>query len=88
MIASHHSLKEQYVYEQLQQSEYGFSLIMWLCIALNRTPTIDCYWVGAVPNIQLRLVNVEFAWPGWLDTMWHFQKGCPPTYFQLRLSGC
>ena len=33
--------------------------IIWLCIALNRTPNIDCYWVGAVPNIQLRLVNVE-----------------------------
>ena len=24
--------------------------IIWLYIALNRTPSIDCYWVGAVPN--------------------------------------
>ena len=24
---------------------------IWLYIALNRTPNIDCYWVGAVPNI-------------------------------------
>ena len=22
--------------------------IIWLYIALNRTPNIDCYWVGAV----------------------------------------
>ena len=26
--------------------------IIWLYIALNRTPNIDCYWVGAVPNIN------------------------------------
>ena len=26
-------------------------LIVWLYIALNRTPNIDCYWVGTVPNI-------------------------------------
>ena len=25
-------------------------IIIWLYIALNRTPNIDCYWVGAVPN--------------------------------------
>ena len=25
-------------------------IIMWLYIALNRTPYIDCYWVGAVPK--------------------------------------
>ena len=23
-------------------------VILWLYIALNRTPNIDCYWVGAV----------------------------------------
>ena len=23
---------------------------IWLYIALNRTPNIDCYWVGAVPK--------------------------------------
>ena len=26
--------------------------IIWLYIALNRTPNIDCYWVGAVPKVQ------------------------------------
>ena len=26
-------------------------LIIWLYIALNRTPNIDCYWVGAVPKL-------------------------------------
>ena len=26
-------------------------IIVWLYIALNRTPNIDCYWVGAVPNL-------------------------------------
>ena len=25
--------------------------IIWLYIALNRTPNIDCYWVGAVPEV-------------------------------------
>ena len=24
--------------------------IIWLFRALNRTPNIDCYWVGAVPK--------------------------------------
>ena len=24
--------------------------ILYLCIALNRTPNIDCYWVGAEPK--------------------------------------
>ena len=27
-------------------------LIIWLYIALNRTPDIDCYWVEAVPKFQ------------------------------------
>ena len=26
-------------------------IIVWLYIALNRTPNIDCYWVGAVPKL-------------------------------------
>ena len=26
--------------------------IIWLYIPLNRTPNIDCYWVGAVPNLN------------------------------------
>ena len=26
--------------------------IIWLYIALNRTPNIDCYWVGAVPKVK------------------------------------
>ena len=25
--------------------------IIWLHIALNRTPNIDCYWVGEVHNL-------------------------------------
>ena len=25
--------------------------IIWLYIALTRTPNIDCYWVGAVPKV-------------------------------------
>ena len=29
--------------------------IVWLYIALNRTPNMDCYWVGAVPNIWVLL---------------------------------
>ena len=26
--------------------------IIWLYMALHRTPNIDCYWVGAVPKIS------------------------------------
>ena len=26
--------------------------IIWVYIALNGTPNIDCYWVGAVPNLN------------------------------------
>ena len=26
-------------------------LRIWLYIALNRTPSIDCYWVGAVLKV-------------------------------------
>ena len=25
---------------------------IWLLIALNRTANIDCYWMGAVPNLN------------------------------------
>ena len=28
-------------------------VIIWLYVALNGTPNIDCYWVGAVPNTYL-----------------------------------
>ena len=28
--------------------------IMWLYIALNRIPSIDCYWVGGVPKVECR----------------------------------
>ena len=28
-------------------------LIIWLYIALNRTPNIDCYWGGRYPIIRL-----------------------------------
>ena len=27
-------------------------ITIWLYIAVNRTPNIDCYWVGAVPNVS------------------------------------
>ena len=30
------------------------NIIMRLYIALNRTPNIDSYWVGAVPNLWSR----------------------------------
>ena len=26
-------------------------VIIWLYIALNRTPNIDCSWVGAIPKV-------------------------------------
>ena len=31
-------------------------IIIWLYIALNRTPNIDCYWGGAVPKSALLTV--------------------------------
>ena len=35
-------------------SNSWITIIIWLYIALNRTPNIDCYWVGAVPNLYPR----------------------------------
>ena len=32
--------------------------IIGLYIALNRTPNLNCYWVGAVPNVQNILFRV------------------------------
>ena len=32
-------------------NSYIVIIIMWLYIALNRTPKIDCDWVGAVPKV-------------------------------------
>ena len=29
--------------------------VIWLYVALHSTPNIDCYWVGAVPNIFVML---------------------------------
>ena len=29
----------------------GYLFIIWVYIALNRAPHIDCYWVGAVPKV-------------------------------------
>ena len=26
-------------------------LILWSYIALNRTPSVNCYWEGAVPKV-------------------------------------
>ena len=26
---------------------------IWLYIALNGTPSIDCYWMGAVPKVSI-----------------------------------
>ena len=31
--------------------------IVWLYTALNRILHIDCYWVGAVPNLNLTTVS-------------------------------
>ena len=36
-------------------SNSWITIIIWLYIALNRTPNIDCYWVGAVPTPSLVL---------------------------------
>ena len=35
--------------------------IISLCIALNMTPSIDCYWVGAVPNLNPELQPCGFG---------------------------
>ena len=31
-------------------SNSWITLIVWLYLALNRTPNIDCYWVGQYPT--------------------------------------
>ena len=57
-------------FEELKRSCYYWVLpplsnswiinILELHIALNRTPNIDCYWVGAVPNVTTML-NIALA---------------------------
>ena len=45
-------------------------IIRWIYIALNRTPSIDCYWVGAVPNLkpeELRVAVVCSRLNGYLE---------------------
>ena len=37
-------------------SNSWIKMITWLYIALNRTPNIDCYWGGAVPNLNPNLL--------------------------------
>ena len=39
-------------------------IIIWLYIALNRTPNIDCYWVRAVPNLNPRSLGLSFKGVG------------------------
>ena len=40
---------------------------MGLYIALNRTPNIDCYWVGAVPNPKIMAQTRPFLAPPLLE---------------------
>ena len=35
------------------QQQLDKEFIIGLYIALNRTPNIDCYWVGAVPKFKV-----------------------------------
>ena len=37
-------------------------IILWLYIALNRTPNIDCYWEVAVPNVKVTMTMIN--WEG------------------------
>ena len=30
-------------------------MTIWLCVALNRIPNMDCYWGGAVPKLNPKL---------------------------------
>ena len=34
-----------------EQLDNNYNMVIY--IALNRTPNIDCYWAGAVPNLIL-----------------------------------
>ena len=38
-------------------------VIIWLYIAFNGTPNIDCYWVGAVPNLNPNYVHLLGSLP-------------------------
>ena len=49
-------------------------IVIWLYIALNRTPNIDCYWVGAVPKVCLTFPVIS--------ALLHLGQG-----FRLRVDG-
>ena len=44
------SLGLGWILPPLSNSWMIFSI--WLYIALNRTPNMDCYWMGAVPKVE------------------------------------
>ena len=39
----------------------GFRAIIWLYIALNRTPNIDCYWGGQYPRFSILPKSLGFS---------------------------
>ena len=47
------SARVSYISWVLPLSNSWITILLWLYTALSRTPNIDCYWVGAVPNIYL-----------------------------------
>ena len=44
-------LKHHYINAYGLGTNSWIIIIIWVYITLNRTPNIDCYWVGAVPNL-------------------------------------
>ena len=62
-------------------SNSWITIIIWLYIALNRTPNIDCYWVGAVPKLWDSIgLSPVFTSP---------YQGCgirPPWYHSIKMN--
>ena len=54
-------------------------IIIWLYIALNGNPSIDCYWVGPVPK-------VEFWFLQWMEEILH-HLGTTKLGFRVSGSG-
>ena len=44
-------------------------VIIWLYIALNRTPNMDCYWEGSTQHVGFTQSCPSQIQPGWLKQM-------------------
>ena len=64
-----------------QQLDNNYLIVIWLYLARNRTPTIDCYRVGGSTQ------SLDITYIGLLGSLWRglgFLEKCNPLRLSLR----